>query len=223
MKESLLKISEYVDALEQRLADIDRQMAETKATIEELTLKNTELEKRIAELEARPVPETEIEMDWLEEEPEASKPLSFDEEPAQEQQEQEVEKEEQPIIPEPQQTKLPEQQEISSQPEQPEIPAQQEQQVPPAQQEHPEAPAAKTQTKATPVADIRLAISLGDRFLFQRELFGQNGELMQKTLEALNNQPNLSTAMAYLDKNFDWDKDSPTYELFINALRRRLA
>ena len=30
------------------------------------------------------------------------------------------------------------------------------------------------------VDDIRQAISLGDRFLYQRELFGQNAELMQK-------------------------------------------
>jgi uncharacterized coiled-coil protein SlyX len=36
------------------------------------------------------------------------------------------------------------------------------------------------------VSDIRQAISLGDRFLYQRELFGQNAELMQQTLTKLN-------------------------------------
>ena len=36
------------------------------------------------------------------------------------------------------------------------------------------------------VEDIRQAISLGDRFLFQRELFAGNGELMQKTLDEIN-------------------------------------
>ena len=72
-----------------------------------------------------------------------------------------------------------------------------------------------------PVTDLKHAISLGDRFLFQRELFGQNGELMQKTLEALNGMPNIDGALAYLDKHFDWDKESPTFALFLNALHRR--
>lgn len=74
----------------------------------------------------------------------------------------------------------------------------------------------------TPVDDIRHAISLGDRFLFQRELFAQNGELMQKTLETLNNQANMDEAIAYLDKHFaDWDKESTAYQLFLNVLHRR--
>ena len=72
-----------------------------------------------------------------------------------------------------------------------------------------------------PVADLKHAISLGDRFLFQRELFAQNGELMQKTLEALNGMPNIDGALAYLDKHFNWDKESPTFALFLNALHRR--
>ena len=71
------------------------------------------------------------------------------------------------------------------------------------------------------VTDLRHAISLGDRFLFQRELFSQNGELMQKTLDVLNKQAHFDAAIAYIDKHFDWDKESPTYELFINALHRR--
>ena len=45
---------------------------------------------------------------------------------------------------------------------------------------------------------------------------------MQKTIEALNNMPNLDGAIAYINKHFDWDKESSTYELFLNALRRRL-
>ena len=72
------------------------------------------------------------------------------------------------------------------------------------------------------VEDLKQAISLGDRFLFQRELFGQNGELMQKTLEDLNKQADFDAAVVYLDRKFPlWDKESPAYELFINVLHRR--
>lgn len=72
-----------------------------------------------------------------------------------------------------------------------------------------------------PVENIRQAISLGDRFLFQRELFAQNGEKMQKALDELDKLGSMDEAMAYIDKHFQWDKESSTYELFLNVLRRR--
>ena len=72
-----------------------------------------------------------------------------------------------------------------------------------------------------PVENIRQAISLGDRFLFQRELFAQNGEKMQKALDELDKLSSMDEALAYIDKHFQWDKESSTYELFLNVLRRR--
>ena len=71
------------------------------------------------------------------------------------------------------------------------------------------------------VTDIKKAISLGDRFLFQRELFGGNGEQMAKTIAELNKLDSLDEAEAYIDKRFNWDKESSTYELFHNILKRR--
>ena len=71
------------------------------------------------------------------------------------------------------------------------------------------------------VEDIRQAISLGDRFLFQRELFAGNGELMQKTLDELNALGSLNEAMDYVLDNFDWDKESTAVQLFENVLKRR--
>jgi hypothetical protein len=71
------------------------------------------------------------------------------------------------------------------------------------------------------VEDIRQAISLGDRFLFQRELFAGNGELMQKTLDELNALGSLEEAMDYVADNFEWDSDSTAVQLFENVLKRR--
>ena len=73
------------------------------------------------------------------------------------------------------------------------------------------------------VEDIRQAISLGDRFLFQRELFAGNGELMQKTLDELNGLGSLNEAMEYVAENFEWDKESTAVQLFENVLKRRFA
>ena len=73
------------------------------------------------------------------------------------------------------------------------------------------------------VEDIRQAISLGDRFLFQRELFAGNGELMQKTLDEINAFGSLNEAMDYVLDNFDWDKESTAVQLFENVLKRRFS
>ena len=84
--------------------------------------------------------------------------------------------------------------------------------------EEPASPKAAVYGKA--VDDIRLAISLGDRFLYQRELFGQNAELMQRTLTELNELNSFDEALAYISK-FNWDTESNTYQQFIVTLHRR--
>lgn len=92
----------------------------------------------------------------------------------------------------------------------------------PAPAPQPEAPRVPQQTSlfGAPVTDIRQAVSIGDRFLFQRELFAGNAERLQQTLTELNALSTLDEAIAFVDK-FGWDKQTPTYELFINVLRRR--
>ena len=106
--------------------------------------------------------------------------------------------------------------------------------VTPIPQEHqpepvkPEEPAQSAAPRATtlfgsPVSDIRQAISLGDRFLFQRELFDQSGEKMQKTLDAINKCQSYDEAVNMLDASFHWDKETTAYTLFTAALQRRFS
>jgi len=71
-----------------------------------------------------------------------------------------------------------------------------------------------------PVTDIRQAISLGDRFLYQRELFGQNAELMQRTLTELDGLSSFDEAINYISR-FNWDTESSTYQQFLVTLHRR--
>ena len=83
--------------------------------------------------------------------------------------------------------------------------------------------APKVNLYGKPVDDIKQAIALGDRFLFQRELFRQNVELMQRTFADINALHSFNEAIAYLDRHFDWDKESNTYALFLTALHRRFS
>lgn len=117
----------------------------------------------------------------------------------------------------------PEEPQTSETPEQPvahEAPAPEQPAAPemPAAEEHPQAFSAQV---GTPVDDIRKAISLGDRFLFVRELFGNSGEELQKAIEALNTLASFEEALAWTESHYNWDKETKAYELFVNVLRRR--
>ena len=83
-----------------------------------------------------------------------------------------------------------------------------------------EKPSPKAAIYGKAVDDIRLAISLGDRFLYQRELFGQNAERMQRTLTELNELSSFDEAMDYIAR-FNWDTESKTYQQFLVTLHRR--
>lgn len=71
------------------------------------------------------------------------------------------------------------------------------------------------------IADIRHAMSIGDQFRFQRELFNGNGELLSKTLSYLNELSDFDEAQAYLRKKFDWNEEDEIVESFYQIIKRR--
>lgn len=81
----------------------------------------------------------------------------------------------------------------------------------------------RNSVSAPPVSDIRKAISLGDRFLFQRELFASDGEKMSKTIDILNKMHSLEEATEYIEKHFRWQEDNPATKLFTSVLHRRFS
>ena len=229
-------IATYSAGLEKRIAQLDKTIEELQKSLNAanaaLAVQRDlleELEQRLVEVEARPTmaeePEVEVELlmnDDDTEEPEqetaevaaeepASVPEPEEETPAEaieEPQEEPaplIEEKEEPVAAEPVQAE--QKSESASAPAEP-VPA--------------EAPKAST-AYGQPVSDLKQAISIGDRFLYQRELFGKNGELMQRTIADLNGLSSFDEAMAYIDKHFNWDKELPSYELFVNALHRRFA
>jgi hypothetical protein len=57
--------------------------------------------------------------------------------------------------------------------------------------------------------DLRKAISLNDRFRFQRELFNGDVNKMNETLELLNRQSSLEGCMELLSQfNWNWEQDT---------------
>ena len=212
MINELQKAMEYIESLEQRIAALETRLAEQeayKAKLIDLSVRITELAK-----ESKAINERCTAMMAQGEEILRQNAAKAPEEP---------EIPEGPEILE--NPEMPESLESLESPEEPENPEMPEEPEIPEEPENPEPTAPQKPVQASlfgaPVTDIRHAISLGDRFLFQRELFGGKGELMQKTIDKLNGLNSLGEALSYIHDNFSWDKDSSTYELFVNVLRRR--
>ena len=71
------------------------------------------------------------------------------------------------------------------------------------------------------IIDLKSSITLGDRFRFQRELFGGNGEKMNKAISDFNSFETMIEAQEYITKNFDWQLDNEAVSDFIQLLQRR--
>ncbi|MBO5729355.1 MAG: hypothetical protein J6R43_05895 [Paludibacteraceae bacterium] len=71
------------------------------------------------------------------------------------------------------------------------------------------------------IIDLKASITLGDRFRFQRELFGGNGERMNKAISDFNSFESMDEAQAYIAKNFEWPLDNDAVSDFIQLLQRR--
>ena len=74
-----------------------------------------------------------------------------------------------------------------------------------------------------PVTDLKRAISIADRFRFQRELFDNNGEQMATVLDALNQCTSLEQAEAYLEKHCALPPDKSATTDFVDLIKRRFA
>lgn len=230
-------ISAYAEALEQKLSALEQRVAQLEDNLKQESEEAKRREELIAALQAEvatlaatgvvaQASEPEVEIELIVEE---SDMLNMSEEPAEEPvAEPEIET---PIEEPMADVKTEAEEEIEVEEEATNTPA--EEAVAKPQQEQPQPQPTPSHTATiqpqqttlfgAAVEDIRQAISLGDRFLFQRELFAGNGELMQKTLDELNALGSLEEAMDYVADNFEWESDSTAVQLFENVLKRRFA
>ena len=232
LNDMIKSISAYAEALEQKLSALEQRVALLEEANQAMKQEGDEAKALVATLQAEVAalaaagiasqatePEVEIELvvadeadltEELVEEPMAEEPIA---EPEEEEVVAPVTLE--PVVEEQPQEEPAEEPVAEVVVEQPQPEAKAEPATRPAPQQ--------TSLFGTAVEDIRQAISLGDRFLFQRELFAGNGELMQKTLDELNALGSLEEAMDYVADNFEWDSDSTAVQLFENVLKRRFS
>ena len=79
----------------------------------------------------------------------------------------------------------------------------------------------RTAMPGAAVKDVRSAISLNDRVLFIRELFGGDAGLFQKAVDDINAMGSLDEMVAYVNERHPgWDLDSDTVYRLMMAVRR---
>ena len=246
MNNLIQAITDYTTALEQKLSALEARVAQLEEANEAMRHEGDEARTMIATLQAEvatlavagvvaaPTEEPEVEIELIVEEDteteneEVKTENELVEEPQVDVQEEILEPLEildEPEVPTPVVEPIvepePVVEPIVEPAPQPEVKAEPVVEPAPAPQPAPRPMPQQTSLFGAAVEDIRQAISLGDRFLFQRELFAGNGELMQKTLDELNALGSLEEAMDYVADNFEWDSDSTAVQLFENVLKRR--
>ena len=244
-------ITDYTTALEQKLSALEARVAELEEANEAMRREGDEAKALVASLQAEvaalaatgvvlPTTDPEVEIELIVEEDSPIDGESEEQFPSAEESQEELEEldiVQTPVAEEPIAEPIPVVEEPTAEPEPEPVvelpivepvvepaPAPAPEPAPaPAPQPAPRPVPQQTSLFGTAVEDIRQAISLGDRFLFQRELFAGNGELMQKTLDDINTLSSLGEAMGYVRDHFDWDKDSTAVQLFENVLKRRFS
>ena len=73
------------------------------------------------------------------------------------------------------------------------------------------------------VEDVRKALSLNDRIILIRELFGGSGDALAAALDAANQAPDLATFVAKMRvERPSWDEKSPLVYRFYMIVRRKI-
>lgn len=71
------------------------------------------------------------------------------------------------------------------------------------------------------ISDIKQAMSIGDRFRFQRELFNGNGEDMNKTIAYINQLATYQEVESFLKSKYKWADENVTADDFLQIVRRK--
>lgn len=79
----------------------------------------------------------------------------------------------------------------------------------------------KVSNIATPttVGDIRKSMTLNDKFLFKRELFGGNEAELNDTLELLASMHSFDEAEEYIYEDLQWNREDPTVTDFMSIIK----
>ena len=75
--------------------------------------------------------------------------------------------------------------------------------------------------ESSSVDTLRGAISVVDRFMLIRDLFGDNEALYEQTIDILDGMDNLDDCIIYIAENFVWRPSSDGAKLIMDLLQRK--
>ncbi|MDE6858218.1 MAG: hypothetical protein K2J33_05740, partial [Alistipes sp.] len=75
----------------------------------------------------------------------------------------------------------------------------------------------------TPVRNLSGALSIGDRYRIESELFGGDAELCRRTLEKLDGMESLDDAVIYIEEHFSWHPSSEAACMIMELLERKFS
>ena len=75
--------------------------------------------------------------------------------------------------------------------------------------------------ESAPVASLREAIGLADKFMLIRELFDGNAEEYDKAIATLDRQPSFDDCIIYISENYTWSPSSAATKLVMELLERK--
>jgi hypothetical protein len=78
-----------------------------------------------------------------------------------------------------------------------------------------------SQFHAKPVTDLAKAIGINEKYLYIRELFGNDSKKFEKAIQIINNAPNFNEAYNYMIREYTWDMDSELVQGLLEIVRRK--
>lgn len=77
--------------------------------------------------------------------------------------------------------------------------------------------------KDRPIKDLKTAIKLNDRIWYINELFNKDAEMYAETVQQINKQNDLDSALAFIFSRFKWDQNKKSTISFLELVFRRFA
>ena len=77
--------------------------------------------------------------------------------------------------------------------------------------------------RGEPVADLRNAIGINDKFLLIRDLFGGDGEAYEEAIATLNAFDDFDECMIHIAENYAWNSNSDGAKFMMELLERKFA
>lgn len=75
--------------------------------------------------------------------------------------------------------------------------------------------------ESTPVASLREAIGVADKFMLISELFGGDSAAYERAIDALDSQPSFDDCVIYITEHFSWRAQSEATKSIMSLLQRK--